>query len=51
MKAVVVQRTKPPLEIQDLKIDMPRSRDVFVLVAGGRLCRGDHHSLTGHRPP
>lgn len=47
MKAAVLFEVRTPLEICDVTIDKPASREVLVRVAASGLCHSDYHFING----
>jgi S-(hydroxymethyl)glutathione dehydrogenase/alcohol dehydrogenase len=50
MKAAVLQAIRQPIEISDVVVDKPKSREVLVRVAASGLCHSDLHCISGDLP-
>jgi S-(hydroxymethyl)glutathione dehydrogenase/alcohol dehydrogenase len=50
MKAAVLREVRRPLEVMDVSIDKPKSREVLVRVIACGLCHSDYHFMNGDLP-
>ena len=50
MKAAVLLAPRQPLEIADVTLDKPASREVLVRIAASGLCHSDYHYMSGDLP-
>jgi S-(hydroxymethyl)glutathione dehydrogenase/alcohol dehydrogenase len=50
MKAAVLREVNKPMEIEEVQISKPTSREVLVKTAAVGVCHSDLHIINGARP-